>query len=551
MNPPPLYKFSKEDWDALEEQFKKLHVNSFSFVLDNNGSLQEARSTYADAFVYYVQLLELRGMDLSSKAEGIIYSFARKLWIQKLQKRRVNLDFVKHRREFFEMEDAFHQMDSIQKRTIRTGESLASAGEPCRTLLLECLGRKKPIEEVASRLRFADEERALQSLSKCVLNMIKKLDGKEIALAEPQLRRIMRLTLEGMEEPQQDWSEDEAVCLTLMTRLSVMIRNYVVRNERIQHLKSLQERCLDQCEASEDVFESKQESKESRNSMKPITIISLAVLAAVGASVITAFGLTESMRKPHVEVVTQSTVAVASPIASVEKGKVQKANESNTEAASLAEQGESADVKIKASAATAAIGHSAFALSEQGYFLCAIEGIEEMSTLGLRFEPIGPPHPAQVLAVDPETGLALLKTEYSPTLPKYFPYRFKQNELAAGENIYSVGFPRQLSVYTNGSVSSSSTQHKVQAILQAASPGAPVFDAFGQVAGLVVTQSSENGSEATLIDSEFIQRWLKDVMAEKNWAIDINQRNRLFHSDRVAQVERIKPYVVGVEFVAL
>ena len=154
-----LHTITEENWEHIVKQFSAHYGPTLTFVTENKGSLSEGRDIYVDAFIYYTQLIELQGPSMLEKAEGLIYSFARKLWVKRLSKRNVDVNFVKHRREYFEMEEAFHDIDSINERTIKTSQKLAELGEPYRTLISEHIGKTTHLDELYGRLGLKNEDK--------------------------------------------------------------------------------------------------------------------------------------------------------------------------------------------------------------------------------------------------------------------------------------------------------------------------------------------------------------------------------------------------------
>ena len=135
------YTFTDGDWQTLEFQFKESYIPVAQFVLENKGTLSEARDIFVEAFRYYTVSVELKGSGYMDKYQTLIYSFSRILWLKKLAKRNVDFNLIRHRQEFFELDDTFHEIDLMTERSGEVSQRLAEIGEPCRTLVLEIVGR--------------------------------------------------------------------------------------------------------------------------------------------------------------------------------------------------------------------------------------------------------------------------------------------------------------------------------------------------------------------------------------------------------------------------
>src|SRR5690606_26913014 len=227
MKSEELHKFTSEDWKILESQFAGFSMPVIDFVTENKGSISEAEEIYINAFIYYTQLLELHGLKLTAKAEDLIYSFSRKLWIKVLGKRNVDINFVKHRRSFFEMEDAFHEIESINERSEKTAEKLADVGEPARTLILEHIGRNTELSVIGSRLGYADEDRAFGQISKSVRKLIRLSEGKTFELNDADFKLLTKYVLGNQRSESIELTEEKKVAVTMISRSVAMIRSYV------------------------------------------------------------------------------------------------------------------------------------------------------------------------------------------------------------------------------------------------------------------------------------------------------------------------------------
>lgn len=510
-----LFSLDSDARTKVEAQFTGLYKSTFEFVLENKGSMAEAREVYVKAFTYYMQLLELRGFDLFDKADTVIYSFSRKLWLHKLEKRRVELDFVKHRREFFEMEDAFHEIDSINERSAKTAEKLAEIGEPCRTLMLECVGRKKDLSEVGPRLGFSDEDRAFKNLVQCFRKLIKHTEGKEFKIADEAFGAIARYAMDGMESATNGVSEEDKVCLTMVSRITAMVRNHVIRTERVETFRAIQDKLTPQSvEVPEAVTDSGQ---TKRKVMKSISIVAVAVLAAVCVSALTAFSVSEAIHQKHKTALADEEAArasIADSLASLE----------------IVEE-------------LPPVGISAFAVADGGYLLTAASPLKNGGKLKAIAEGSEGGHAVEVISIDTIADLALLRISDENVSTGQVPYRLAPQASGIGESVYSLGFPADFLAYADGSISNAGPDGKVRVRLQSASIGAPVIGDKGQVTGILLNASEDENGFFTLMPPDKISAWINETAGSRELNVPLTSRNRLFYSDRSKQIEQIRPFV--------
>lgn len=516
MNQDKLYSFSVEDWKLLEGQFRDLYRPTYAFVLENKGSMAEAHDVYVDAFLYYLQLIEFKGFKLTERAEVLIYSFSRKLWLLKLEKRRVDLDFVKHRREYFEMEEAFHQIDSINQRSLKTSEKLAQIGEPCRTLMLECVGRRKDIDEVAPRLGFTDETRALANLAQCTHKLIKLTEGKEFEIGTERFQIIMRYALDGMEQASQAFNDDEKLCLTMVSRVVAMVRNHVNRGERMDRFREMQEKSLPHSLAGID--EMSEEGTPKKKLMKSIATIGVVIAAAIGVSALTAFGVSEALHSKH-----------ENELAAIEAA---------------------ADTLITEEAVPVDLpptNVSAFAIADEGYLVTAAAPLRHAKRVTIQSNTWEGELAAKILHIDTLQGIALLRVDTLPQHVGRLPYRLSPEPGRLGDHLYSLAYNEGALQYSDGSLSAILNNGKAQVYMPSASPGAPVIGIKGQVEGMLLNGNPEGALLHNFVSAASMASWLRNLNDSSDFGFKLSARNGLYYSEKPRQLEQLQPFIYGLK----
>lgn len=510
-----LYRLDTDDWSKLETQFATHHRSTFEFVLENKGTIAEARDIYVEAFLYYIQLIELKGNKLFERAEPIVYSFSRKLWLRKLEKRRVDLDYVKHRREFFEMDDAFQEIDSINVRSAKTADKLAVIGEPCRTLVLEHVGRGIDLSEVGGRLGFSDEDRAFGQISRCMHKLVKLTEGKEFEVDEARFTVLLRYALDGMSEHATVSSDDEKVCLAVLSRAVAMVRNHVNRSERTSHFDAIQSKKMPQNIPLESSSTEAQHGGIKQKLMKAAAIWTIATVVAVGVSALTAFNVAEAVHKKHSDEVAEIEAISVDTIEQV----------------------------IEVPEAIFPENLSAFIVSTGGYAITAAAPLKGATRIALYSEAANETYEAHLLKVDTVLNLALIKTDHEAFASGRVPYRFAPATVNLGEAVFSVGYTDDVFSFSEGNVANHKSASVAGTRIFSPSIGAPVIGDKGQIAGMVIHTSNQLGSISEMRTSTAIAKWVKEISDEKGLDLTLTARNGLFYNDKLEQVEKVKPFV--------
>lgn len=506
-----LHNFDAENWKVLETQFSGFSTPVLNFVTENKGSLSEGEEIYIKAFIYYTQLLELRGFKLSSKGEDLVYSFSRKLWIKALAKRNVDTDFVMHRRSFFDMEDAFHEIESINERSEKTAAKLAEIGEPARTLVLEHIGKHTDLNIVGSRLGYGDEEKAFAQIAKSLRKLIRITEAKDFELDNTTFESLVRYVLDGKCTETAEVSEEKKVAVTMISRSVAMIRSYITRNQRIAKLKELQDRIHPDVQAV--LKKSPPNAVKNNRKMKPGLVYFISAGVAVLVSVLTAFGFANYQNNSHAHDA--------------------EATEKVVDTLTLAEEVEEVVIPEKK------IQASAFALTNDGFFITSAQVAN-----GKRFELYnaddGRRLKGRVVYADTIQNLSLLKCDLDSRLQ--IPYMLAAYDLKIAQKMYSVGYVKDVFHYNEGTVNSARPDGNTQVNLESASQGSPIISEKGQILGIVLDRE-ESETRYPVVNTSAIRELIARYESNTGNTIQLTVRNGLFYNDITEQVEKLKPFI--------
>lgn len=506
-----LHTISEEDWARIELQFSEKYEAVITFVTENKGTVAEGRDVYIESFIYYIQLLELHGLDLLEKADQIIYSFARKIWVQKLARRKVDTNFVTHRREFFEMEDAFHDIDSINERSKKTSEKLAELGEPARTLITEHLGKHTPLEDLYSRLGVSNEDRAFSVVAKSIRKLIKLTEKKEFDnISDESFGSLVRYVLDNPNNSGTDYSDEEKVCLAMVARTTAMIRNFSERKNRLNRLEALKVKF----EPSKEFVLRGEKGVKQQSKMKPIITFGITAFIAVVISTITAFGILSKSQESAEEI-------------SVAKSDTLKIVEAPLEA--FVEQ------KLK----------SAFLIDPRGFLITTADNESENGLVKLRSKGLEKNLSARVIYTDTLLNISVLKCDSIKDIR--VPYRFSSEDARVGQPLFSVGVEDGDIFYEEGYLNASNMEGFGRSEFKTVPNGSPVLSDRGQILGVVIRGADDENHFSKLLKNSELERLFDKMATEKDIQINLPSRNKLYYSDRADQIEKISPFVFNVE----
>lgn len=205
-------------------------------------------------------------------------------------------------------------------------------------------------------------------------------------------------------------------------------------------------------------------------------------------------------------------------------------------------------VKQSAPAAPFNATGTAFALNSSGYLITAYHVAKDADSLYIQNRK-GEHYKASLLAFNPQADMAVLKVE-----DKDFrfgggelPYAFATRKSGLGARIYTLGFPQDEVVYSEGYVSAAngyggdSAQYRLELPSEPGASGAPVLDGQGNVIGIVAGRNNEVGGTTYAVASPELMRLLRSMPKGIRPTLGTSS-NRLKGLSREQQLDKLQDY---------
>jgi len=513
MNLEQWYSIQPNDWKELEKHFRDSYYPVHNFITENKGSFSEAREVYIEAFYYYTRSIELKGKSYLEKAEGLIYSFARIIWLKKLAKRNVDTGLVHHKREFYDLDATFHEIDLMAERCTKASMLIAEIGEPCRTLILEVIGKGNSLEEVGSRLGFTIESRAQARLTSCMRKLTKLLENKAFTDKDDHFKFCLRYILDptSVEKPGGKRAE---VCLAITSRVVATIRNHVNGSERTAALREFRDRLI-----PEDTKLIKMiDSESKRKNMKPVQLISIAAFIALMVSGITTFSVNQFSIDVKKHFLAEDTVSYIS-------------NEIQQDTLEY-------DTLIQVPEITW-LERSAFLVSNDGIALTTSQGLSEGQKIDVS-KSENESAQAEVIAVDEELGIALLHVDTSMHVD--VPFILSEANPVIGEELFSLGFSNHNDLFYSEAHTQRLEDENQWISSNSLDQGAPLLSFRGELKAMVSSNEADQRSVGVNQLKKFIR-----TNASKT---EFPDENLLRYKKNSKKIEMVSPCVLKIKFKA-
>lgn len=193
---------------------------------------------------------------------------------------------------------------------------------------------------------------------------------------------------------------------------------------------------------------------------------------------------------------------------------------------------------------------SGFALNKEGYVLTSYHVVADASSIYISNEKFAQLK-MKVIYTNPKLDMAVLKVDDEDFIGfKEIPYSLRKSVADPGEKVYTLGYPREDMVFGEGSVSSytgfegDTAAYQISIPVNPGNSGGPLFDAQGNLIGIVSGRNSSAEGASFAVKSKWISEDIKEYAIEK---ITLPTKKSALGSDRAAQVKKVKDFVFMVK----
>ena len=164
---------ANNDKNAIEVIYRENYGPIQSFIINNNGSADEARDIFQEAIIVLYEKSKLTKFILSCQIKTYLYSVCRRLWLKRLQQLSKYSTHIESLEETIPIEEEIEDHEKRNEDFILMENVMAKIGEPCKSLLDAYYIQKKSMQDIAADFGYTNADNAKTQKYKCLLRLKK------------------------------------------------------------------------------------------------------------------------------------------------------------------------------------------------------------------------------------------------------------------------------------------------------------------------------------------------------------------------------------------
>ncbi len=164
---------ANNDSKAIDTIYKDNFNMVQVFILNNNGSYDDARDIFQEAMITLYEKAKSESFVLTCQIKTYVYSVCRRLWLKRLQQMG---RFVAQTESMEETVPVEEDLEIHEKRNADFAimeRALGSLGEPCKSLLESYYIHKKGMTEISAEFGYTNADNAKNQKYKCLMRLKK------------------------------------------------------------------------------------------------------------------------------------------------------------------------------------------------------------------------------------------------------------------------------------------------------------------------------------------------------------------------------------------
>ncbi|MEO6233271.1 MAG: sigma-70 family RNA polymerase sigma factor [Ferruginibacter sp.] len=164
---------AENDKTAVEALYRENYTAIQSFILNNNGSVDEARDIFQEAMIVLYEKSKSPSFELNCLIKTYLYSVCRRLWLKRLLQLNKYSSQVESMEETIPIEEEIEDHEKKNEDFVLMENAMAKIGEPCKSLLDAYYIQKKTMQDIAVEFGYTNSDNAKTQKYKCLMRLKK------------------------------------------------------------------------------------------------------------------------------------------------------------------------------------------------------------------------------------------------------------------------------------------------------------------------------------------------------------------------------------------
>ena len=164
---------AQSDKASVEAIYSDNYAIIQSFILNNNGSVDDARDIFQEAMVVLYEKSRDTTFSLHCQIRTFVYSICRRLWLKRLQQLSKFSTQVESLEEIVPVEEEVEEHEKKNTDFLLMENAMGKIGEPCKSLLDAYYLQKKSMQDIAAEFGYTNADNAKTQKYKCLVRLKK------------------------------------------------------------------------------------------------------------------------------------------------------------------------------------------------------------------------------------------------------------------------------------------------------------------------------------------------------------------------------------------
>ena len=161
------------DKNSIESIYRENYGTIQTFVLNNNGSVDDARDIFQEAMIVLYEKVGMDSFSLNCQIKTYLYSICRRLWLKRLQQLGKFSTQLENLEDIIPVETDVEEHEKRNDDFILMEQAMSKIGEPCKSLLDAYYLQKKNMQELAIEFGYTNADNAKTQKYKCLVRLKK------------------------------------------------------------------------------------------------------------------------------------------------------------------------------------------------------------------------------------------------------------------------------------------------------------------------------------------------------------------------------------------